>query len=83
MVNEFVIQLDICKVYFKFNFTAKYQACLKLLKQQANVCQLDYSNVEYPDSYFADLEHLNETGQEKMTALFVKDLEKIRASKRF
>jgi hypothetical protein len=69
--------------HLKFEVTTKYQDCLTLLKQRENVCQLDHSGIEYPDSDFVDVEHLNDTGQEKFTRLFAADLEKIRALKGF
>lgn len=67
----------------KFETTPKYLDCLNQLKQKPNVCQIDYSHIDFPDSDFADAEHMNDKGQEKVTKLFVMDIEKIRASKGF
>lgn len=65
----------------KFETTSRYLDCLNQLTQKANVCQIDYSGIEFPDSDFADAEHMNENGQDKVTKLLVADLERIRALK--
>lgn len=67
----------------KFETTQQYLDCLNQLMQKPNVTGLDYSTTGFPDSDFADAEHMNDAGQEKFTKMFVTDLEKIRVSKGF
>lgn len=81
--NLFVLTTMPQSKYLKFEPTPKYQDCLTLLMQRPNVSRLDYSAIEYPNSDFADAEHLNASGQEKITRLFVKDMENIRMAKGF